>query len=99
MRCVLLCILGVVEGKLCLLEVMRCVQVLCTSSLIARRGRRDSVILAPYFAVNVNRKQSSELLLKLLPAILPAIAVPGLLSFSSRFIVLVEVARVEEVSS
>ena len=29
MRCVLFCILEAVEGRLCLLEVMRCVQVLC----------------------------------------------------------------------
>jgi len=32
----------------------------------------------------------------LLPAILPVIAVPALLSFSSRLIVLVEAARVED---
>jgi len=37
-----------------------------------------------------------QLLLKPLPAILPVIAVPGLLSFSSRLIVLVEAARVED---
>src|SRR6266480_2916637 len=37
--------------------------------------------------------------IELLPAILPAIAVPGLLPFSSHLIVLVEVMRVEEVSS
>src|SRR6266480_4800966 len=37
--------------------------------------------------------------IELLPAILPAIAVPGLLPFASHLIVLVEVMRVEEVSS
>jgi len=36
------------------------------------------------------------LVIQLLPVILPVIAVPGLLSFSSRLIVLVEAARVED---
>ena len=119
---------------------------------MTRHERPDS--MAPHIAVNFNRRQSSQLLLKLLPAIqllptippscppssscplssfcppschrarhraparnpailpaiellpipllpaiLPAIAVPGLLSFSSHLIVLVEVTRVEEESS
>jgi len=34
MRCVLLCILEVLEGRLCLLAVMRCVQVLCFASRV-----------------------------------------------------------------
>ena len=72
---------------------------------MARRGRADAVVLSPHFAVNFSRRlKSSQLLLKLQPAIqllpqfriLPVIAVPGLLSFSSRLIVLVEAARVED---
>ena len=38
MRCVLLCILEVLEGRLCLLEVMRCVQVLCFDSRVRSVG-------------------------------------------------------------
>src|SRR6266480_6441367 len=73
------------------------------SSLIARRGRPDSVVLSPHFAVNFNGRLESPQATSQAPArnpsILPVIAVPGLLSFSSRLIVLVEGARVEEVGS
>jgi len=70
-----------------------------TSSLIARRGRPDSEVLSSHFAVNFNSRLKTPLLkllpaIQLLPAILPVIAVPGLLSFSSRLIVLLEAARV-----